>query len=70
MSGNIQIEPNSSSTNGIARPGVVDVAPERDVLGLPVLRRDRDAKMIGTSAAAPSPRYVRFWKRSLTSSQR
>ena len=49
ISGKNQIEPKRSITSGIARPGRVDVAAERHVLGLAALDRDGDDEDDGTS---------------------
>jgi hypothetical protein len=50
--------------------GSLDIAPNGTSSGPPLLDSRAMMKISGTSAAAPRPRYVRFWERSLRSSQR
>ena len=71
ISGKPQIDMKNSTTNGDREARVADVAAERRRRsGRRVWSRSTTTKMIGTSIAAPSPRYVRFWASELRSSQR
>ena len=71
INGYSQTAPNSRITSGTASP--LFVRYEEKAKSPP--RREwrkwtATTNRIGTITAAPSPRYVRFWKRSLNSSQR
>ena len=71
INGNSHTAPNSRITSGKASPLFVRYEEKAKS---PPRRSGRKwtatTKMIGTSVAAPRPRYVRFWNLSLVSSQR
>ena len=66
ISGNNQIDANTSSTSGIGQPGLAHVAAEGTSLGAPLWQGQRHRRRsAGSATTAPRPRYVRFCETQL-----